>query len=214
MLNDETPTLNRQTLKDRLLSKLKEFEESAEDAKNKAKGIKYVEENNESYYDAQEALDNGEINDDCANIVVAQLLYLDSLNNDDISLYINSPGGSITSGMAIYDTMNYVSSNVSTICIGMCASMAAFLLSSGQKGKRYCLPNGEVMIHQPLGGAQGQATEIKIAAERILKLKHKLNTILAKNTNQDIKKIEQDTERDYFLDANEALQYGLVDKII
>lgn len=157
---------------------------------------------------------NGEINDDCANIVVAQLLYLDSLNNDDINLYINSPGGSITSGMAIYDTMNYVSSNVSTICIGMCASMAAFLLSSGQKGKRYCLPNGEVMIHQPLGGAQGQATEIKIAAERILKLKHKLNTILAKNTNQDIKKIEQDTERDYFLDANEALQYGLVDKII
>lgn len=157
---------------------------------------------------------NGEINDDCANIIVAQLLYLDSLNNDDISLYINSPGGSITSGMAIYDTMNYLSSNVSTICVGMCASMAAFLLSSGQKGKRYCLPNSEVMIHQPLGGAQGQATEIKIAAERILKLKKKINTILAQNTNQDINKIEQDTERDYFLDAKEAMEYGLVDKII
>ena len=157
---------------------------------------------------------NGEIDDNLANTVVAQLLYLDSLSTNDISLYINSPGGSITAGMAIYDTMNFVKSDVSTICIGMCASMAAFLLSSGKKGKRYTLPNGEVMIHQPLGGAQGQATEIKIAAERILKLKEKLNRILSKNTNQDIKKIEQDTERDHFLDADEALEYGLIDKIL
>ena len=157
---------------------------------------------------------NGEIDDNLANTVVAQLLYLDSLNTNDISLYINSPGGSITAGMAIYDTMNFVKSDVSTICIGMCASMAAFLLSSGEKGKRYTLPNGEVMIHQPLGGAQGQATEIKIAAERILKLKEKLNRILSENTKQDIKKIEQDTERDHFLDADEALEYGLIDKIL
>lgn len=157
---------------------------------------------------------NGEIDDNLANTVVAQLLYLDSLNTNDISLYINSPGGSITAGMAIYDTMNFIKSDVSTICIGMCASMAAFLLSSGEKGKRYTLPNGEIMIHQPLGGAQGQATEIKIAAERILKLKEKLNKLLAKNTNQDIKKIEQDTERDYFLNAKEALEYGLIDKIL
>ncbi len=156
----------------------------------------------------------GEINDSTANIIVAELLYLDSINNDDISIYINSPGGSITAGMAIYDTMNFVKSNVSTICIGICASMAAFLLSSGCIGKRYCLLNSEVMIHQPLGGAQGQATEIKIAAERILKLKNKINKILAKNTNQDIKKIEQDTERDYFLDSKEALEYGIIDSIL
>ena len=157
---------------------------------------------------------NGEITDESADAVVAQILYLDSLNHNDISIYINSPGGSITAGMAIYDTMNFVKSDISTICIGMCASMAAFLLSSGTKNKRYSLPNGEVMIHQPLGGAQGQATEIKIAAERILKLKEKLNKILSKNTNQDIKKIEQDTERDYFMSANEALKYGLIDKIL
>lgn len=157
---------------------------------------------------------NGEITDESANAVVAQILYLDSLNHNDISIYINSPGGSITAGMAIYDTMNFVKSDISTICIGMCASMAAFLLSSGAKNKRYSLPNGEVMIHQPLGGAQGQATEIKIAAERILKLKEKLNKILSKNTNQDIKKIEQDTERDYFMSADEALEYGLIDKIL
>ena len=157
---------------------------------------------------------NGEIDDNVSNIIIAQLLYLDSLGNDDISLYINSPGGSITAGMAIYDTMNFIKSNVSTICVGMCASMAAFLLSSGEKGKRYSLPNSEVMIHQPLGGAQGQATEIKIAAERILKQKNKLNHILASNTNQDIKAIERDTERDYFLDAQEALEYGLIDKVI
>lgn len=157
---------------------------------------------------------SGEIDDNLSNIVVAQLLYLDSINHNDISLYINSPGGSITAGMAIYDTMNYVKSNVSTICIGMAASMAAFLLSSGEKGKRYCLPNSEVMIHQPLGGAQGQATEIKIAAERILKLKKKLNKILSKNTGKELSKIENDTERDYFLDAKEALDYGIIDKIL
>ncbi len=155
-----------------------------------------------------------EINDNNANIVVAQLLYLDSINHDDISLYINSPGGSITAGMAIYDTMNFIKSDVSTICIGMCASMAAFLLSSGKKGKRYALPNSEVMIHQPLGGAQGQATEIKIAAERILKLKEKLNKLLSSQTGKDLKTIELDTERDHFLDADEALEYGLIDKIL
>ena len=156
----------------------------------------------------------GEIDDNTANIVVAQLLYLDSINNDDISLYINSPGGSITAGMAIYDTMNFIKSDVSTICLGMAASMGAFLLSSGTKGKRYCLPNSEVMIHQPLGGASGQATEIKIAAEHILKIKEKLNKILASNTNKDIKTIENDTERDNYLSSEEALQYGLIDQIL
>ena len=157
---------------------------------------------------------SGEITDTNANSVVAELLYLDSLNNGDIHIYINSPGGSITAGMAIYDTMNLIKSDVSTICIGMAASMAAFLLSSGTKGKRYCLPNSEVMIHQPLGGAQGQATEIKIAAERILKLKDKLNRILANNTKQKLDVIERDTERDNFMDANEALEYGIVDEIL
>ena len=157
---------------------------------------------------------NGEITDNSSNVVVAELLYLDSISNDDISLYINSPGGSITAGMAIYDTMNFVKSNVSTICVGMAASMAAFILSSGEKGKRYILPNAEVMIHQPLGGAQGQATEIKIAAERILKLKKKLNKILSDNTGKDINTIDSDTERDYFMDINEALDYGIVDKIL
>mgnify|MGYP002518654611 FL=1 len=157
---------------------------------------------------------NGEIDDNNANSIVAQLLYLDSINHNNISIYINSPGGSITSGMAIYDTMNFIKSKVSTICIGMAASMAAFLLSSGEKGKRFCLPNSEVMIHQPLGGAQGQATEIKIAALRILKLKKKINLILANNTSQDIEKIETDTERDYFMDSNEALEYGIIDKIL
>lgn len=156
----------------------------------------------------------GEIDDINSNTIVAQLLYLDSINHNDISLYINSPGGSVTAGMAIYDTINFIKSDVSTICVGMAASMGAFLLSSGTKGKRYCLPNSEVMIHQPLGGAQGQATEIKIAAERILKLKDKLNKMLAKNTGKDLKIIEQDTERDYFLSAEEALEYGLIDKIL
>lgn len=157
---------------------------------------------------------NGEINDQTSNIVVAELLYLDSESNEDIELYINSPGGSITSGMAIYDTMNFIKSKVSTICIGMAASMAAFLLSSGEKGKRMALPNSEIMIHQPLGGASGQATEIKIAAEHILKVKNKLNKILAKNTGKTIEQIEQDTERDYFLSSKEAKNYGLIDKII
>lgn len=156
---------------------------------------------------------NGEIDDNLANSIVAQLLYLDSINNDDICIYINSPGGSITAGMAIYDTMNYIKSDVSTICVGMAASMGAFLLSSGKSGKRYALENAEVMIHQPLGGAQGQATEIKIAAERILKLKKKLNVILSKNTKKSLKQIERDTERDYFMDSNEAKEYGIIDKI-
>ena len=157
---------------------------------------------------------NGEIDDNLSNSIVAQLLYLDSLNHDTINLYINSPGGSITAGMAIYDTMNYIKSNVATICIGMSASMAAFILSSGQPKMRYALPNSEIMIHQPLGGAQGQATEIKIAAERIIKLKNKLNQILSNNTAKDIKQIEIDTERDYYLSAPEALQYGIIDKIL
>jgi len=157
---------------------------------------------------------SGEINDESANSVVAQLLYLDSLNHDDISIYINSPGGSITSGMAIFDTMNFVKSDVSTICLGMAASMGAFLLSCGKKGKRYILPHAEVMIHQPLGGAQGQATEIKIAAERILKLKKKLNEILAENTGKPLKEVEEDTDRDHFLTAEEAVEYGIVDKMI
>jgi len=156
----------------------------------------------------------GEINDYTSNIIIAELLYLDSINHNDICIYINSPGGSITSGMAIYDTMNYIKSDVSTICIGIAASMGAFLLSSGTKGKRYALPNSEIMIHQPLGGASGQATEIKIAANRILRLKEKLNRILSENTNQPIKKIEDDTERDYFMNSNEALDYGIVDKIL
>lgn len=155
-----------------------------------------------------------EITDNRANTIIAQLLYLDSVNHDDISLYINSPGGSVTAGMAIYDTMNFVKSDVSTICVGMAASMGAFLLSSGTKGKRCALPNSEIMIHQPLGGVQGQATEIKIAAERILSLKEKLNKLLSKNTGKNIKIIEQDTERDHFLSAKEALDYGIIDKII
>ena len=157
---------------------------------------------------------SGEIDDTLANSVVAQILYLDSLNHDDISLYINSPGGSVTAGMAIYDTMNFVKSDVSTICLGMAASMAAFLLSSGEKKKRFILPNAEVMIHQPLGGAQGQATEIKIAAEHILKTRDKLNEILANNTGQKLETIQLDTERDNFMSSSEALEYGLVDKII
>ena len=157
---------------------------------------------------------NDEITDTSSNIVIAELLYLDSINHNDINIYINSPGGSVTAGMGIYDTINFIKSDVSTICVGIAASMAAFLLSSGTKNKRYALPNSEIMIHQPLGGAQGQATEIKIAAERILKLKDKLNHILAKNTRQNIKKIEKDTDRDNFMSANEALNYGIIDNII
>lgn len=157
---------------------------------------------------------SGEIDDNVSNIVVAELLYLDSLNNDDISIYINSNGGSITAGMAIYDTMNFIKSDVSTICVGMAASMAAFLLSSGEDGKRYALKNAEIMIHQPLGGVSGQATEIKIAAERILRIKDKMNRIMAENTGKDIKKIENDTERDNFMTSDEALSYGIIDKIL
>ncbi len=154
----------------------------------------------------------GEITDSTANAIVSELLYLDSINNEDIYLYINSPGGSITAGFAIYDTMNYIKSNVITIGIGMCASMAAFLLSSGNK--RCALKNTEIMIHQPLGGAQGQATEIQIVAERIIKLKEKINTILSKNTKKPLSKIKKDVERDYYMSSNEALSYGLIDKII
>lgn len=149
-----------------------------------------------------------------ANIIISELLYLDSVSHDDIFLYINSPGGSVTAGMAIYDTMQYVKSDIKTICVGMAASMAAFLLSSGAKGKRLALPNSEIMIHQPLGGAQGQATDIKIAAERILKMKKKLNEILASNTGKSKHKITMDTERDNFMSSKEALAYGLIDEII
>ena len=157
----------------------------------------------------------GEINDSLANSVVAQLLFLAAENNEEeIKLYINSPGGSITAGMAIYDTMNLINPPVSTICIGMAASMAAFLLSSGEKGRRFALPNSEVMIHQPLGGASGQATEIQIAAKHILRVKDRMNMILSKNTNQPIEKIKNDVERDYFMSAEEAKNYGLVDNVI
>lgn len=157
---------------------------------------------------------SGEINDSLANSVIAELLYLDSINHNDISLYINSPGGVITSGMAIYDTMNFIKSDVATICLGIAASMAAFLLSSGTKGKRYILPNADVMIHQPLGGAEGQATDIKIASDRIVNLRERLNKILSKNTGKSLTKIEKDTERDNYLSAKEALKYGIVDEII
>ena len=156
-----------------------------------------------------------EINDAVASTVVAQLLFLESEDpSKDISLYINSPGGSVTAGMAIYDTMNYVKCDVSTTCIGMAASMGAFLLSSGAKGKRYALPNAEVMIHQPLGGAQGQATEIQIAAEHILKTKKKLNQILADNAGKPVEEVEKDTDRDNWLSADEAKEYGLIDEVI
>jgi ATP-dependent Clp protease protease subunit len=157
---------------------------------------------------------SGEINDNLASIVVSELLYLDAQNHDDIFLYINSPGGSVSSGLAIYDTMNYIKSDVRTIVIGIAASMGAFLLSSGTKGKRCALPNAEIMIHQVLGGAQGQATDIKIHTEHILRLKKKLNLILADNTGKSINKITKDCERDNFMSAKEALKYGLIDEII
>ena len=156
-----------------------------------------------------------EVNDVTASLVVAQILFLESEDpTKDINLYINSPGGSVVAGMAIYDTMQYVKCDVSTICMGMAASMAAFLLAGGTKGKRYALPNAEIMIHQPSGGAQGQATEIRIAAEQILKTKEKLNKILAENTKQPIEVIERDTERDNYMSAKEALAYGIIDKVI
>ena len=158
---------------------------------------------------------SGEIDDAVANTVVAQLIYLEAKDpQKDISLYINSPGGSVSAGLAIYDTMNYIKCDVSTICIGMAASMGAFLLSSGQKGKRFALPNSEIMIHQPLGGAQGQASDIKIAAEHILKTKRKLNEILAKNSGKPLAQIERDTDRDNYLSAQEAMEYGLIDKVL
>ena len=156
-----------------------------------------------------------EVNDTTASLVVAQMLFLESEDpNKDINLYINSPGGSVTAGMAIYDTMNYVKCDVSTICMGLAASMGAFLLSSGAKGKRLALPNSEIMIHQPSGGAKGQATEIQIVAENILKTKKKLNEILAANTGQPVEKITEDTERDNFMSAQEAQAYGLIDRVI
>ena len=157
----------------------------------------------------------GEINDAVADTVVAQLIYLEAKDpNKDICLYINSPGGSVTAGLAIYDTMNYIKCDVSTICIGLAASMGAFLLSSGAKGKRYALPNSEVMIHQPLGGAQGQASDIKIQAEHIIKTKHRLNSILAYNSRKPIEQVEKDTDRDNYLSAEEAKEYGLIDEIL
>lgn len=156
-----------------------------------------------------------EINDVSANLVVAQLLFLESEDPDkDIYLYINSPGGSITAGMAIYDTMQYIKPDVSTICVGMAASMGAFLMAAGAKGKRFALPNSEIMIHQPLGGFQGQATDIGIHADRILKIKKKMNTILSERTGQPLERVEQDTERDHFMSADEAKEYGLIDEVI
>ena len=157
---------------------------------------------------------SGEIDDNVANTVVAQLIYLEAKDpGKDVSLYINSPGGSVSAGMAIYDTMNYIKCDVSTICIGMAASMAAFLLSSGAKGKRFALKNSEVMIHQPLGGAQGQASDIKIQAEHILRIKAKMNKILAENTGKPVDVVERDTDRDNYLSADEALAYGLIDRV-
>ena len=158
---------------------------------------------------------SGEINDAVASSIVAQLLFLEADDPEkDIYLYVNSPGGVITSGFSIYDTMNYIRPDVSTICIGQAASMGAFLLSCGKPGKRYSLPNSRIMIHQPLGGAQGQATDIEIQAKEILRMKKSLNEILSKNTNQTIKKIEKDTERDFFMSSKEAMEYGLVDKVL
>ena len=157
----------------------------------------------------------GEIDDDTANLVVAQLIFLEADDPDkDISLYINSPGGSVTAGMASYDTMQYIKCDVSTICVGMAASMGAFLLAAGAKGKRKALPNCEVMIHQPLGGARGQATDVAIQAEQLIKIKNKMNQILAQRTGQPVERVAQDTERDNYMDAAAALQYGLVDAII
>ncbi len=158
---------------------------------------------------------NGEVNDYSASAIIAQLLFLESQDRDkDINFYINSPGGSVTAGLAIYDTMNYIKCDVSTICIGLAASMGAFLLSSGTKGKRISLPNSEILIHQPLGGTQGQATDIKIYTDNILKMRSRLNNILAENTGKPLEQIQIDTERDNYMDANEALEYGLIDKII
>jgi len=158
---------------------------------------------------------SGEVNDQVASTIVAQFLFLEAEDPEkDIYFYINSPGGVVTAGMAIYDTMNYIRPNVATICIGQAASMGAFLLSSGEKGKRYALPHARIMIHQPLGGAQGQATDIAIQAEEILRMKKELNEILAKNTGQDVKTIESDTDRDNFMSAQEAQEYGMIDEVL
>jgi len=157
---------------------------------------------------------NGEITDSMSHLIISQLLYLDSVSSDDISIYINSPGGSVTAGLSIYDCMNYIKSDVSTVATGLCASMAAIILAAGTKGKRYSLKNSEIMIHQVLGGAQGQASDIKIQAERILIIKKKLNKILASLCGQTINKINKDTERDYYLSADDAIKYGLIDSII
>ena len=156
----------------------------------------------------------GEINDYISNLVISELLYLDSLSNDEISLYINSPGGSVTSGLAIYDTINFIKSDVRTICIGMAASMAAIILASGKKGKRNALSNSEVMIHQPIGGIEGQASDIKIVSDHIMNTKNKLNKILSTLTNQKLDKVQKDTERDFYMDAINAKKYGIIDSII
>lgn len=158
---------------------------------------------------------NGQVTDDSASAIIAQMLFLESQDSDkDISFYINSPGGSVTAGLAIYDTMNYIKCDVSTICIGLAASMGSFLLSSGTKGKRLSLPNSEILIHQPLGGTQGQASDIKIYTENILKMREKLNTILSENTGKSLEQIQRDTDRDNYMTAQEALDYGLIDKIV
>ena len=157
----------------------------------------------------------GQVEDHLANLIVAQMLFLEAENPEkDIFLYINSPGGSVTAGMAIYDTMNFIKPNVSTVCIGQAASMGAFLLSAGEKGKRYCLPNSRVMIHQPLGGFQGQASDFEIHAKEILSIKEKMNRLMAEHTGQDYKKVAKDTDRDNFLSANEAMEYGLIDQVL
>ena len=182
--------------------------------------IPIVEESDKSYDIFSKLLNDriifisGEINDTLSNSVVAELLYLDSISHEDIYLYINSPGGSVTAGLAIYDTMNYIESDVSTICFGIAASMAAVLLSSGTKKKRFILPNADIMIHQVLGKSEGQASDIEISTKRILNLKNRLNKILSKNTNKNIKTIEKDTDRDNYLNSKEALEYGIVDKIL
>ncbi len=157
---------------------------------------------------------NGEITDNMSHLIIAQMLYLDSVSNEDISLYINSPGGSVTAGLSIYDCMNYIKSDISTVATGLCASMAAIILAAGTKGKRYSLKNSEIMIHQVLGGASGQASDIKIQAERILIIKKKLNKILASLCKQTINKINKDTERDYYLNPDDAIKYGLIDAVI
>lgn len=157
----------------------------------------------------------GEINDEIADLVVAQLLFLEGEDpNKDIQIYINSPGGSVSAGFAIFDTMNYIKCDVSTICVGLAASMGAFLLAAGEPGKRFALPNADIMIHQPLGGAQGQASDIKIHAEKILEIRNRINKILAKETKQPLEKVERDTDRDYYLSAQEAVEYGLIDRVI